>query len=378
MALHSKDSHVADDVAKHITAEADQNALLQGVARTFALTIPQLPAPLAKVVSNAYLLCRITDTIEDEVDISDDTRHSLAQEFIQVVAGEAPAEHFAQRFYPLLSEQRLAAEKRLIQETAAVIRITHGFTVPQQQALLKCVRVMAEGMVYYRANSSPVGFESLNQLDNYCYHVAGVVGEMLTELYCDYCPAMAEQKAQLMRLAVSFGQGLQMTNILKDIWEDYQRGVCWLPQDVFNQAGFDLSRLSNAQYKQQQQAAFAKGLRMLIAIAVGHLKNALEYSILVPAKEVGLRKFCLWAIWMALLTLCKINAQPNFSAASQVKIKKLSVLAVIALTSITKRYNGVIRRIFALLAKPLPGRSEGVSTSNSHDRIRDWFNARSG
>ena len=43
-----------------------QSEMLEGVSRTFALTIPQLPAELCRVVSNAYLLCRIVDTIEDE------------------------------------------------------------------------------------------------------------------------------------------------------------------------------------------------------------------------------------------------------------------------------------------------------------------------
>ena len=43
--------------------EQFQENILQGVSRTFALTIPVLPQPLARVVSNAYLLCRIADTI---------------------------------------------------------------------------------------------------------------------------------------------------------------------------------------------------------------------------------------------------------------------------------------------------------------------------
>ena len=50
--------------------EVFQAELLEGVSRTFALTIPQLPKPLYSVVANAYLLCRIVDTIEDEVSLS--------------------------------------------------------------------------------------------------------------------------------------------------------------------------------------------------------------------------------------------------------------------------------------------------------------------
>ena len=47
-----------------------QSFLLEGVSRTFALTIPQLPEKLYSAVANAYLLCRIVDTIEDEVSLS--------------------------------------------------------------------------------------------------------------------------------------------------------------------------------------------------------------------------------------------------------------------------------------------------------------------
>jgi len=44
-------------------ASAYQEAILPKVSRTFALTIPQLPPALRDVVANAYLLCRIADTI---------------------------------------------------------------------------------------------------------------------------------------------------------------------------------------------------------------------------------------------------------------------------------------------------------------------------
>jgi len=61
-------SHTAGPEAQ--SDDAFQARMLAGVSRTFALTIPQLPPELARVVSNAYLLCRIVDTIEDEPGIS--------------------------------------------------------------------------------------------------------------------------------------------------------------------------------------------------------------------------------------------------------------------------------------------------------------------
>jgi farnesyl-diphosphate farnesyltransferase len=61
------------------TDKAFQQYLLQGVARTFALTIPRLPPALADVVANAYLLCRIADTIEDEAAIEPAEKRALAK-----------------------------------------------------------------------------------------------------------------------------------------------------------------------------------------------------------------------------------------------------------------------------------------------------------
>ena len=39
-------------------------------------------------------------------------------------------------------------------------------------------------------------------------------------------------------------QGLQMTNILKDIWDDHKRGACWLPSDHFKKHGIDIKQKS--------------------------------------------------------------------------------------------------------------------------------------
>ena len=61
-------------------SEADlafQADMLQGVSRTFALTIPELPRPLDIIVGNAYLWCRVADTIEDEAGVDHGRRAGL-------------------------------------------------------------------------------------------------------------------------------------------------------------------------------------------------------------------------------------------------------------------------------------------------------------
>ena len=73
-----------------------------------------------------------------------------------------------------------------------------------------------------------------------------------------------------MPLAVSFGQGLQMTNILKDIWEDRKRGACWLPQTIFTEYGFDLNNL----HPGCTDPRFHAGLTRLIGIAQAYLSDS--------------------------------------------------------------------------------------------------------
>lgn len=327
-----------------------QTRMLHGVSRTFALTIPQLPSDLRPVVSNGYLLCRILDTIEDEPALSALAKREWCARFAGAVAGAASAERFSAHLAPLLSASTIPAEHALIREVPRVLAVTHGFTSSQRDALATCIRVMGEGMARFQENNHVRGLADLGELNKYCYHVAGVVGEMLTRLFCEYSPAIARQRETLMPLAVSFGQGLQMANILKDIWSDLARGACWLPREVFARAGFDLGQLAAGSY----DPSFGQGLKTLVAIAHGHLRNALRFTLHIPAAETGIRNFCLWAIGMALLTLRKINLHPDFTSADAVKISRRSVQAVVIASRSAAGRDPAIRLLFRLAALGLP------------------------
>ena len=341
-----------------------QTILLEGVSRTFALTIPQLPEKLYGAVANAYLLCRIVDTIEDEVSLSAMQKKYFCSEFIDVVKTGVNAEPFAVELAPLLSEQTIPAEHTLIHVLPRVIQITHTFDEDQIDALACCVETMAEGMPIFQAQNLHDGLATLADLDRYCYYVAGCVGEMLAKLFCHYSPEIAQHKEELLTLSVSFGQGLQMTNILKDIWDDAQRGVCWLPQDIFTETGFDLEKLST----ETNDENFRKGLEHLISIAHGHLHNALIYTLKIPAHETGIRNFCLWALGMAVLTLKKIKQNPDFNHSDQVKITRKSVKATILATRLLGRSNTLLTLLFNLTSRELktPGWTYSISSSKAN------------
>src|SRR5580765_1227747 len=91
-----------------------QDRILPYVSRTFALTIPQLPKPLRIAVTNAYLLCRIADTIEDEPALPPAETRLYLQRFTAVVRGTEPAVPLARELARRLSERTLPAERELV------------------------------------------------------------------------------------------------------------------------------------------------------------------------------------------------------------------------------------------------------------------------
>ena len=62
------------------------------------------------------------------------------------------------------------------------------------------------------------------ELDRYCYHVASVVGLIMVHV-------MTEPAPELLRPARDLGTAMQLTNILRDIGEDWQRDRIYLPAD---------------------------------------------------------------------------------------------------------------------------------------------------
>lgn len=327
-----------------------QHEMLAGVSRTFALTIPCLPEPLRTTVTNGYLLCRIADTIEDEPALDLETKRGFSRRFCELLRGEGSASAFSTDLVPLLSASTLPAERELIAHADLILSVTHRLGEDEQYALRDCIVVMSGGMHRYQCQAGRHGLRDLSDLDHYCYYVAGVVGEMLTRLFCAYSPEINKHRGELLRLAPSFGQGLQMTNILKDVWEDRQRGACWLPRSQFESGSQHIEDLP----AQIDPAEFEVGLRNLISVAGAHLKNALAYTLIIPRHERGIRRFCLWALGLAVLTLRKINRNPGYRSGQEVKVTRFTVRTVVALGTLFAGSDRMLRWLYHRAASGLP------------------------
>jgi len=326
--------------------------ILVGVSRTFALTIPQLPGGLREAVTNAYLLCRIADTIEDDPLLDTETKDSFHRAFLESAESGRGAENFAQDLWPRLAPGTLEAETELIRESPRVLEMTHQLLPHQRRAILRCLTVMSRGMGQFERSRSLRGLSGVAELERYCYFVAGVVGEMLTELFCDHSPQINAKRDEFEARAVSFGLGLQMTNILKDVWDDYEDGVCWLPREVFESHGYDLSELQPNH--NGNGPAFAASMQHMVGVAHAHLQKALEYTLTIPRNETGIRRFLIWATLLAASTLRKISNQPLYTAGHEVKVSRRKVAGIVGLSNAFIRSNSGLAGLFIVASRGLP------------------------
>ena len=84
-----------------------------------------------------------------------------------------------------------------------------------------------------------VGYETTEDLLKYCYHVAGTVGLMLNPILS------GNDDPKLYPFAVHLGHAMQITNILRDIGEDFKNDRIYLPRQVMREANYSLSDLEN-------------------------------------------------------------------------------------------------------------------------------------
>lgn len=318
--------------------------LVPQLSRTFALTIPKLPSDLQGTVGTAYLLCRAADTIEDSAFSDRDQKIDQLDIFLSGVQQRADWENVTNRLTAGLSKNVGPEELELIRNLPGLIEILETCPPRQQEAVRTCLTKMASGMKSFV--NRPTGLADMAELDDYCYVVAGVVGEMLTELFCDHASDIDQHRSKLEGLAASFGQGLQMTNILKDIWDDRRQGRCYLPQSLFCSARLDLRDLDKA----AQKPAFRPTIHRLATIALGHLGNAVEYTLTIPRRHTGIRQFCLLAIGMAYATLDRVIQVSHFSSDYRPKISRSTVKSVMLAAPIVCRSDSLTRWAMSGLA----------------------------
>ncbi len=179
-----------------------------------------LPAAKRDAMNTVYAFCRETDDIIDE--------------------GSEPDElKFAR-----LRKWRIELEKSISGRSEYSLLNKLGKTISGFNIPLEPFFELIKGMEMDLQNKR---YNSFEDLMIYCYRVASTVGLICIEIF-GY-----KDKEHAKDFAVNLGIALQLTNILRDITKDSERGRIYLPQkdlEMFNYSDKDiLNRKYNDNFK---------------------------------------------------------------------------------------------------------------------------------
>jgi len=211
---HPLQLHTAYSVCRHIARSA---------ARNFYYGFLVLPKHKRNAISAVYAFMRRADDISDDPSLPPAQRREKLDEWAgalrRVAAGERTDDPVL--FALADSQTRFAIPlellEKLVKGTAMDVpstKSTPGVAPPHVQ------------------------YETFDQLYDYCYHVASVVGLVCIRIF-GYRDPRAE------KLAEETGVAFQLTNIIRDVREDAQLGRVYLPREDFARFGLDVYALTN-------------------------------------------------------------------------------------------------------------------------------------
>ncbi|MAE74468.1 MAG: hypothetical protein CL675_10260 [Bdellovibrionaceae bacterium] len=251
---------------------------LEGVSRSFAFCIDELDGEFRRWVASSYLICRVLDTIEDAnwSDVSNQLK--AFTDFEALLFGENLDIQTWSKLFPADLPE---AEKALLDDAGPLFKDFSQFSAGSVEAIRPLVRSMHRGMQDFVKASYPRGIRlsTTREVNEYCFFVAGVVGEILTNLVS----VRSDNNLQLdLEQAYHFGLFLQKVNLLKDQSKDEIEGRFFIPD---RQEVFDSLNVNAVQ-------AFA-------------------YIRSIPDSMKDFRLFCSWSYFLGMASLLLFQHGPS-------------------------------------------------------------------
>lgn len=210
------------------------NDVLKRVSRSFYLSLRLLPGPMREAASLAYLLARTSDTLADTAAAPLADRLRCLDEFGLALAGKRKisrwplrllnaVENVGERHLLEISDDLLAWLGRHPAGEAGLVREVVGIIIGGQKLDLERFAGAEQG--------TPVALQDDAALEDYAWRVAGCVGAFWTKLgFFTMGDRFSRVPASvLIEQGISYGKGLQIVNILRDLPADLAMGRCYLP-----------------------------------------------------------------------------------------------------------------------------------------------------
>ncbi|KAL8129261.1 hypothetical protein V2J09_018416 [Rumex salicifolius] len=256
-------------------------SMLHKVSRSFAFVIQQLNTDLRNSICIFYLVLRALDTVEDDTSISEDVKVPILLDFYKHIYN--PDWHFScgTKNYKVLMDQ-------FHQVSTAFLELERGY----QEAIEDITKRMGAGMAKFICKE----VESVDDYDEYCHYVAGLVGLGLSNLF----HASGAEDLAPDHLSNSMGLFLQKTNIIRDYLEDINEipksRVFW-PREIWSKY---VNKLEDLKYEENSEQA-VQCLNDMVTNALIHMEDCIRY--MSALRDRAIFRFCAIPQIMAIGTL---------------------------------------------------------------------------
>ncbi|KAI3878771.1 hypothetical protein MKX03_030788 [Papaver bracteatum] len=264
-------------------------SMLHKVSRSFALVIQQLGPELRNAVAIFYLVLRALDTVEDDTSIPNDVKVPILEAFHRHIYDRDW--HFAcgTNHYKVLMDE-------FHHVTTAFLELGKGY----QEAIEEITKRMGAGMAKFILKE----VETVDEYDEYCHYVAGLVGLGLSKLFH---AANLEDLASDY-LSNSMGLFLQKTNIIRDYLEDINeipKSRMFWPREIWSKYVNKLEDLKNEENSEKA----VQCLNDMVTNALLHMEDCLKY--MAALQDPAIFRFCAIPQIMAIgtLALCYNNIE---------------------------------------------------------------------
>ncbi|ELZ39598.1 MULTISPECIES: phytoene/squalene synthase family protein [Halorubrum] len=322
---------------EHGPGEADLawcHEAVQGVSRTFALTVDVLEEPMASQICVGYLLCRVADTVEDAGHIPPEAQSDVLRTYRRAIDPDDETEIGAFRE---AVDEWLPAERdddwTVVAEAPTIAATFEELDPEAQEAIVPPVLEMVDGMAMFvdrHATEGGLRIDDRDELEQYCYYAAGTVGNLITNLLTR--GDVAEERADRLReTAEEFGLLLQLVNVSKDVYDDYtEENNVYLPAEWLEAEGVEQERVVHPENRESS----ARVVDRTADYARSFLDDAQAYLETMPLSNGNTMEAWTVPYLLAVGTLRELGSRPEDALTETgVKVSRQEVFAVMSAAS---------------------------------------------
>lgn len=325
---------------------------LQGTSRTFAITVDVLEEPMATQICVGYLLCRVADTVEDACHIPSNKQVTLLETYRRALDPHSGTDigDFRAAVDPWLPvkdnrngpddgridglnvdgwrDEADADDWRVVAHAPRVVRAFEAFDPTVREAIREPIRELVGGMAMFverYADTEGIRVETVEELEEYCWYVAGTVGMLITNLLTrDTSP---RHTRQLRANSRSFALLLQLVNIAKDVPSDYnEENNVYLPATWLREHGVEPDGVCDP----ENASAVAAVIRRIAGHARDYAGDARAYLEAMP--EARGNTLTAWGVpyLLAVGTLRELDEHAeDVLSEGEAKVSRGEVLAIV-------------------------------------------------